>query len=283
MLIRSRPITILFYLLVINIFCPAGICADEEKDFIPLLTPEEDESEPFIPPRGDSIARLLNIRKLVNELDRQLTKDRKNSKDEISNRTVYLKLHLADVIQFATLQVQDVITKIDLNLVESNRILERLNDQRTKSNQRKNMATFMTSGALSILSSSLAFAGGSSNKVLGLMSGSSSTALPTANFYHRKIEFYQLTSSGGNILAQIFGMDPIKDNQINSTVWSYLNSVPPNKKMSRVQLLRSRWYQTHIKDCTKRFRQGITQFTTFMNSTRNHRCRMAWEACRPRK
>ena len=162
-----------------------------------------------------------------------------------TNKAIFLKLQLGDVIQYGSLQTQDALTKIDLNIVDTNKLRILLDERRNRSTQVKNIATFMSTGALSILSSSLGFGNSNPNtsRLFGTLSGSSSTLLPTANFFHKRVESYQLMPTGPNMLAQIFGRQTSKHNRFNKFVWEYLNSRPPGSKqqLTRLQKLTSKW------------------------------------------
>ena len=245
MLCKSKWQTIFLVLLVLSVCSPVSADdAGSDESFSPMLEETSEQSSPFLSPGAEALAKQLGVKKTVVRLallqDHYRSAGDKDSLDQI----LHLKQQLTDILQYTSFQVQDALAAIDSDLAYNDQVFDYLSAKKEKREFFTTVGTFMATGALTVLNQALSFgSSGNVGNVLGTVSGSTSLGVPTINLIPRKYKYPHLRDSRPNMLSQILERGKGSSSEFNSTVWTYLNTAPPNSVdgKTRRQLLLRRW------------------------------------------
>jgi hypothetical protein len=210
--------------------CPScAIAQDEPNSYGRLIDSADDKEVLNLSLRALALAKALGILPVIKTLKKDEEENRSNFSDRLSFQILRTRQQLSDMIQYTTLQVKEVTAAIDLDIAETDRLLDYLSTRRDQAVKVNSVATFMTSGALSALNSALNLGGrgGGSTNVIGTISGGSSTLMPTYNIYSKRSRGSMAYRVHPNMLAPIFGFASGDETKFNSIIWTYLNSAPP--------------------------------------------------------
>lgn len=245
MLCKSKWQTIFLVLLVLSVCAP--VSADDggsDESFSPMLEETAEQSSPFLSPGAEALAKQLGVKSTIARLALLQDHYRSAGDKETLDQIVHLKQQLTDILQYTAFQVQDALAAIDSDLAYNDQVFDYLSAKKEKREFFTTVGTFMTTGALTVLNQALSFgSSGSAGNILGTISGSASLGVPTSNLIPRKYNYPHLRDSRPNMLSQILERGKGSASEFNSTVWTYLNTAPPNSvdgKTRRQKLLR-RW------------------------------------------
>jgi hypothetical protein len=215
-----------------------------DESFSPIIEEGTQVATPFLSAEAEALAKQLGIMPMIIKLGSLQNNFRTQPSRDTREEIIFLRQQLTDILQYSAFQVQDVLAAIDSDLAYTDQIFDYLAAKKNRRELATTVATFMTTGALSTLNSAVAFGStGQSGNILGTISGAASMSMPTLNFYHRQFKSPYLQPRRSNMLAQIFDRPTISKTEYNSTVWSYLTSVPPSSQnhLTRRQLLLRKW------------------------------------------
>ncbi|MBI1269484.1 hypothetical protein GC174_03535 [bacterium] len=215
-----------------------------DETFAPMLEETAEQSSPFLSPGAEALAKQLGVKTTIARLSVLQDRYRTTSDRETMEQIVLLKQQLTDILQYTSFQVQDALAAIDSDLAYNDQVFDYLSAKKEKREFFTTVGTFMATGALTVLNQAISFgSSGSVGNILGTVSGSTSLGVPTINLIPRKYDYPQLRDSRPNMLSQILERGKGSSSEFNSTVWTYLNTAPPNSVDGRTrrQLLLKRW------------------------------------------
>lgn len=213
-------------------------------EYTPTIKEGSIEYLSYFSPKAKSLAKQLGLTPLIKRLY-LVSKDYRNNptRDKMID-VMFLRQQISDNLQYTSFQVQDVLAAIDLDLAHTDRIYDYLANKKDRAEFMTSVATFLTTGTLSIIGNSLTFGNETfAPRIFGVIGGSASVLLPSYRIFPKRFERPGITKKRPTMLAQLFNKETDDRTEYNSIVWNYLNSKPPNatKDITRKQYLFSKW------------------------------------------
>lgn len=235
------------------------VMAAEEKEsenpdsgYTPTIKEGSIEYLSYFSPKAKALSKQLGLMPLIEKLYLVSKDYRENPTRDKKIDVMFLRQQISDILQYTSYQVQDVLAAIDVDLAHTDRVYDYLANKKDRSEFMTSVATFLTTGTLSVIGNSLTFGSETfAPRIFGVIGGSSSILLPTFRLMPKKYGMPGRTKKRPTMLAQLFGRQTNERSEYNSTVWSYLNSVPPNAKkgQTRKDYLFSKWSKERELDC----------------------------------
>ncbi len=232
----------LFVLLLTLLGVWPGFCFDTSK--ITLKA----QNHTWLSSRAKELAMDLEIYQKVEDLHKHQMDVFRLPGQSLDIKTLTLRENILETLFIASLEINNVMAKIDEEITLDHELVQYINNKRGKSAQVANITNLVSSGAMAIVSSAIQLnsspvlrnAGDTINVVAGGVASSlSAYALLQQKSGKAKLE------SRPNMLSQIFyGQSDIDEVAYPSFVWHYLNggiNLLDVKQYSRREKLIQRW------------------------------------------
>ncbi len=181
------------------------------------------------------MARLLNIVDVMRDLEQKVapsdssqvkqTETTKQTSDDLI-QTLLLRQKLSRAVQYASLELEEALANIDGDIASNSMQLSFFSAKHDRSALLNGMTTFIASGTLGVLDSSLGI-----NQVapipniFGIAGNSVAIGLPLLGLYPAKYKNPEAGQRKGNMLAPIFGR-PYSGAGYDPLIWKYLEAIP---------------------------------------------------------
>jgi hypothetical protein len=219
-------VTLLAALLLSLSFASRGFAA-EPISTSPAAPEDSGTSEPTV--NAMQMARLLKIVDVMKELKEKVaTSDasqlRQSSDDLI--QTLLLRQKLSRAVQYASLELEEALANIDGDIASNSMQLSFFSAKHDRSALLNGMATFIASGTLGVLDSSLGINQAAPiPNIFGIAGNSVAIGLPLLGLYPAKYKNPEAGQRKGNMLAPIFGR-PYSGAGYDPLIWNYLEAIP---------------------------------------------------------
>lgn len=141
----------------------------------------------------------------------------------------------------ASLQVRDVVARIERELAMINRLRGLLEDRRDRAIKLNSIENIGASGAMSEIANGSTFMSSqTTGNVVNLVAGAATIGLGTWALRQQSGAKQRITVKP-NMLAKIFNHPVDKNSEYPPVVWNYLNSAPVDSSQTRLQALMDRW------------------------------------------
>jgi len=175
------------------------------------------------------MARLLNIVYVMKDLkEKAATSDashlRQSSDDLI--QALLLRQKLSRAVQYASLELEEALANIDGDIASNSMQLSFFSAKHDRSALLNGMTTFIVSGTLGVLDSSLGINQAAPiPNIFGIAGNSVAIGLPLLGLYPAKYKNPEAGQRKGNMLAPIFGR-PYSGAGYDPLIWNYLEAIP---------------------------------------------------------
>jgi hypothetical protein len=172
------------------------------------------------------MARLLNIVDVMRDLKQKVEpSDSKQTSDDLI-QTLLLRQKLSRAVQYASLELEEALANIDGDIASNSMQLSFFTAKHDRSALLNGMTTFIASGTLGVLDSSLGIKQAAPiPNIFGIAGNSVAIGLPLLGLYPPKYKNPEAGQHKGNMLAPIFGR-PYSGAGYDPLIWSYLEAVP---------------------------------------------------------
>lgn len=206
----------------------ASLCfAAEPTSSSPVALKDSGSAEPTA--NAMQMARLLNIVEVMKDLKEKVaTSDssqlRQSSDDLI--QILLLRQKLSRAVQYASLELEEALANIDGDIASNSMQLSFFSARHDRSALLNGMATFIATGTLGVLDSSLGIKQAAPiPNIFGIAGNSVAIGLPLLGLYPPKYKNPDAGQHKGNMLAPIFGR-PYSGAGYDPLIWSYLEAIP---------------------------------------------------------
>lgn len=185
-----------------------------------------------LPANAMQMARLLNVVEVMKDLkERVATSD--SSQVKQTNQTnddliqvLLLRQKLSRAVQYASLELEEALANIDGDIASNSMQLSFFTAKHDRSALLNGMTTFIASGTLGVLDSSLGIKQAAPiPNIFGIAGNSVAIGLPLLGLYPAKYKNPEAGQRKGNMLAPIFGR-PYSGAGYDPLIWSYLEAIP---------------------------------------------------------
>ena len=193
----------------------------------PAAPKDSGTSEPTV--NAMQMARLLNIVYVMKDLkEKAATSDashlRQSSDDLI--QALLLRQKLSRAVQYASLELEEALANIDGDIASNSMQLSFFSAKHDRSALLNGMTTFIVSGTLGVLDSSLGINQAAPiPNIFGIAGNSVAIGLPLLGLYPAKYKNPEAGQRKGNMLAPIFGR-PYSGAGYDPLIWNYLEAIP---------------------------------------------------------
>ncbi len=181
------------------------------------------------------MARLLNIVDVMRDLEQKVapsdssqvkqTETTKQSSDDLI-QTLLLRQRLSRAVQYASLELEEALANIDGDIASNSMQLSFFSAKHDRSALLNGMTTFIASGTLGVLDSSLGINQAAPiPNIFGIAGNSVAIGLPLLGLYPAKYKNPEAGQRNGNMLAPIFGR-PYSGAGYDPLIWNYLEAIP---------------------------------------------------------
>lgn len=172
------------------------------------------------------MARLLNIVDVMSELkEKAATAESQQANDQLI-QILLLRQKLSRAVQYASLELEEALANIDGDIASNSMHLSFFTAKHDRSALLNGMTTFIASGTLGVLDSSLGINQAAPiPNIFGIAGNSVAVGLPLLGLYPPKYKNPDAGQRKGNMLAPIFGR-PYSGAGYDPLIWSYLEAVP---------------------------------------------------------
>lgn len=181
------------------------------------------------------MARLLKVVDVMNELKQKVapsdsgqakqTETTKQTSDDLI-QILLLRQKLSRAVQYASLELEEALANIDGDIASNSMQLSFLTAKHDRSALLNGMATFIASGTLGVLDSSLGITKAAPiPNIFGIAGNSVAIGLPLLGLYPPKYKNPEAGQRKGNMLAPIFGR-PYSGAGYDPLIWNYLEAIP---------------------------------------------------------
>ena len=217
------------------------------KDLISVSGPESQPTSVArfnLPTVTYEVAQQLGVLQIIDRLNRIKAQPEHDLYLEVER--LKLKNTLDSKVTIATLQVRDVTAKIERELALFNRMRGLLEDRRDKAIKLNSIENIVASGAIAeVGQAGELFANEVPGEIIGLVAGLGTMGLGSWAL-HQQGGGKQRVTLKPNMLAQIFKCPTDKDSEYPPLVWTYLNSLRPGERQTRLQVLYDRWQRFKV-------------------------------------
>lgn len=178
------------------------------------------------------MARLLKIVDVMSELkEKTATAESQQANDQLI-QILLLRQKLSRAVQYASLELEEALANIDGDIASNSMHLSYFTAKHDRSALLNGMTTFIASGTLGVLDSSLGINQAAPiPNIFGIAGNSVAVGLPLLGLYPPKYKNPDAGQRKGNMLAPIFGR-PYSGAGYDPLIWSYLEAVPASSANS---------------------------------------------------
>jgi hypothetical protein len=178
------------------------------------------------------MARLLKIVDVMSELkEKAATAESQQANDQLI-QILLLRQKLSRAVQYASLELEEALANIDGDIASNSMHLSYFTAKHDRSALLNGMTTFIASGTLGVLDSSLGINQAAPiPNIFGIAGNSVAVGLPLLGLYPPKYKNPDAGQRKGNMLAPIFGR-PYSGAGYDPLIWSYLEAVPASSANS---------------------------------------------------
>ncbi len=200
------------------------LCFAAEPVAIPPMLKGAQGEEPTA--NAMQMARLLNIVDVMSELkEKAATAESQQANDQLI-QILLLRQKLSRAVQYASLELEEALANIDGDIASNSMHLSFFTAKHDRSALLNGMTTFIASGTLGVLDSSLGINQAAPiPNIFGIAGNSVAVGLPLLGLYPPKYKNPDAGQRKGNMLAPIFGR-PYSGAGYDPLIWSYLEAVP---------------------------------------------------------
>lgn len=178
------------------------------------------------------MARLLNVVEVMKDLrekvatsDSSQVKQTNQTNDDLI-QILLLRQKLSRAVQYASLELEEALANIDGDIASNSMQLSFFTAKHDRSALLNGMTTFIASGTLGVLDSSLGIKQAAPiPNIFGIAGNSVAIGLPLLGLYPAKYKNPEAGQRKGNMLAPIFGR-PYSGAGYDPLIWSYLEAIP---------------------------------------------------------
>lgn len=230
----------------------SSVGIDEELADVPIST------------RAKLLVRELGLSHLVVELYKAKQEEiSPDTKIERRLEILYFRQKISDNVRHSTLQVQDTVSAIDLDIAHTLRLYDYLDHKKSKYDQKANLVTFLASGLFTVLNGAFGYIPTTVHPVntTGILAGSSSALLPFLSYRKHRYANPDASTEAPNMLAQVFDKPTDERTKYNSIVWKFLNSPDRvgDQSRTRRQRIISEW--TELRELRRVSKRDIDVLT----------------------
>lgn len=172
------------------------------------------------------MARLLNIVDVMSELKEKAAIAESQQANDQLIQILLLRQKLSRAVQYASLELEEALANIDGDIASNSMHLSYFTSKHDRSALLNGMTTFIASGTLGVLDSSLGINQAAPiPNIFGIAGNSVAVGLPLLGLYPPKYKNPDAGQRKGNMLAPIFGR-PYSGAGYDPLIWSYLEAVP---------------------------------------------------------
>lgn len=178
------------------------------------------------------MARLLKIVDVMSELkEKAATAESQQANDQLI-QILLLRQKLSRAVQYASLELEEALANIDGDIASNSMHLSYFTAKHDRSALLNGMTTFIASGTLGVLDSSLGINQAAPiPNIFGIAGNSVAVGLPLLGLYPPKYKNPDAGQRKGNMLAPIFGRQ-YSGAGYDPLIWSYLEAVPASSANS---------------------------------------------------
>lgn len=188
-----------------------------------------------LPANAMQMARLLNVVEVMKDLREKVapsdsgqlrqSETTKQTSDDLI-QTLLLRQKLSRAVQYASLELEEALANIDGDIASNSMQLSFFTAKHDRSALLNGMTTFIASGTLGVLDSSLGINQAAPiPNIFGIAGNSVAIGLPLLGLYPPKYKNPEAGQRKGNMLAPIFGR-PYSGAGYDPLIWSYLEAIP---------------------------------------------------------
>ncbi len=190
----------------------------------PLAPKESGSVEPTA--NAMQMARLLNIVDVMRDLKQKVEPSDSKQASEDLIQILLLRQKLSRAVQYASLELEEALANVDGDIAANSMQLSFFSAKHDRSALLNGMTTFIASGTLGVLDSSLGINQAAPiPNIFGIAGNSVAIGLPLLGLYPPKYKNPEAGQRKGNMLAPIFGR-PYSGAGYDPLIWSYLEAVP---------------------------------------------------------
>jgi len=226
-------ITLIAFLTVLFGLASSSCLAAEPLSSSPVALNESGFVEP--PANAMQMARLLNVVEVMKDLREKVaisdssqvkqTETTKQTSDDLI-QILLLRQKLSRAVQYASLELEEALANIDGDIASNSMQLSFFTAKHDRSALLNGMTTFIASGTLGVLDSSLGINQAAPiPNIFGIAGNSVAIVLPLLGLYPPKYKNPEAGQRKGNMLAPIFGR-PYSGAGYDPLIWSYLEAIP---------------------------------------------------------